>query len=110
MARVIRSTGFQPYRRASQAHDNKTVRETEKHAIDPKFGRIVRKVCREKNVAHPKMSKTPSKFSAISRGKADASDLGHAANFSDNALVRCERHLSLAAGATMLCSHCHTCL
>ena len=85
MARAFRSMGFQPYHQASQTHDNKTVRETEKHAIDPKFGRIGRKGCREKDVAHPKMSKTPPKFSAISRGNADASDLGHVANLSDNA-------------------------
>jgi len=54
--------GFQPYHQASQTHDNKTVRGTEKHAIDPKRGRIVRKVCREKSVEHPTMGKTPPKF------------------------------------------------
>src|SRR5712691_2471456 len=62
MAQAFHSTGFQPYRRTSQAQDNQTVCGTEKHAIDPKLGRIARKVCREKGVEHPKMGKTPPKF------------------------------------------------
>jgi len=67
MAQAFHSTGFQPYRRTSQAQDNQTVCGTEKHAIDPKLGRIARKVCREKGVEHPKMGKTPPKFRHFSR-------------------------------------------
>lgn len=48
--------------RASQVHAGKTVPGAEKHAIDPKLCRIVRKVCCEKIVWHPKTGKTPPKF------------------------------------------------
>jgi hypothetical protein len=78
---------------------------SQKRTIDPKVGRIVTKVGREKSISQPKIRNTPRNFMPFLTARV-CFRCATTAKLSDNGCPTAGRRAILAVGAAMLCSLC----
>ena len=77
----------------------------QKRTIDPKVGRIVTKVSREKSISQPKIKKTPQNFVPFLTAKVCFRS-ATTAKLSDNVRLTAGQHVLLTGRAAMLYCLC----